>query len=212
MQFYLAWPVVILAICRLSRRSAVAILAILYVASTAWRWVQYWDFGWVRAYYAPDTRVSGLILGSLVAATQWRPSRMIAGALSWAAVVLLAFLLANMTFGENVSLLVGTMITELATALLVLALSGAGGGVATMLSWRPLLVLGTWSYGIYLWHFPIALVARNAFDPWAAFAFTSVLSIVLAAVSYTLLERPIIRWQRGLNVSSAARRLLQRAT
>jgi hypothetical protein len=72
---------------------------------------------------------------------------------------------------------------------------------------RPLLLLGTWSYGIYLWHFPVLrLLPRYVPGPWKtvegswlALLICVVATLALAALSYHAVERPalnaVARWQ-----------------
>lgn len=71
----------------------------------------------------------------------------------------------------------------------------------------PLVLLGTWSYGIYLWHFPVLrLLPRIAPGPWKtvegsllALAICLMTTAVLAMISYYAVERPalnaVARWQ-----------------
>jgi peptidoglycan/LPS O-acetylase OafA/YrhL len=69
---------------------------------------------------------------------------------------------------------------------------------ARVLSSAPMRLLGTLSYGMYLWHFPLIYGLRAA-DLWPhelvpAMAVTLGGAIVLAAISWYGLERPILRW------------------
>ncbi len=70
-----------------------------------------------------------------------------------------------------------------------------------LLSVRPLAYMGTLSYGISLWHFPVllALQARDRLP--GSFAATCLLvgatSIALAALTWHGLERPILLSVRG---------------
>lgn len=66
--------------------------------------------------------------------------------------------------------------------------------------------LGARSYGIYLWHFPVVLVAYErgiAFAPpvvthiWARIMFVTVVTGLLAEVSYRAIEMPAQRWMRA---------------
>jgi peptidoglycan/LPS O-acetylase OafA/YrhL len=80
---------------------------------------------------------------------------------------------------------------------------------------RPLAWLGERSYGIYLWHFPICLwvagmpnrLRTNPFavrvqdmipgpDLLVVFAATLALTIPMAALSYALVERPMMQWAK----------------
>lgn len=70
MQFYLVWPILLLALSRLtrSRSSACAIVALLAVASSVAMGVLYDPLGdTARVYYAPDTRAAEFLVGAALA-------------------------------------------------------------------------------------------------------------------------------------------------
>jgi peptidoglycan/LPS O-acetylase OafA/YrhL len=84
--------------------------------------------------------------------------------------------------------------------LVVLPVALAGATLPRSLRWlgsRPMVVLGVLSYGIYLWHEGVTDIYRSIFHvpifngsfP-AALAFTLVVSVAVAAVSYLVIERP----------------------
>jgi peptidoglycan/LPS O-acetylase OafA/YrhL len=96
--------------------------------------------------------------------------------------------------------------------LLAPAVLGARGPVRRILSWRPFALLGLISYGIYLWHLPLAgwlattgaypnlhgggldIAARVHFQPtFVLFAAIVIVSVVAATVSYHLIELPFLR-------------------
>ena len=53
--------------------------------------------------------------------------------------------------------------------------------------------LGLWSYGMYLWHFPISvyLTEERNTSPWVAFAIVFVTATALAAFTYRFFENPV---------------------
>ena len=62
-----------------------------------------------------------------------------------------------------------------------------------------LLWLGLVSYGIFLWQFPVMIfVGEHAPDlSWTGFTLVSLAgTIACAALSYYLVERPLMRWGR----------------
>jgi peptidoglycan/LPS O-acetylase OafA/YrhL len=82
---------------------------------------------------------------------------------------------------------------------------GSGHGAARSVLRNPVLAwLGLISYGLYLWHFPvIAELSHASFItelPFGKLATLSLISVAItvacAAVSYYLLERPLLRFKR----------------
>jgi peptidoglycan/LPS O-acetylase OafA/YrhL len=67
-----------------------------------------------------------------------------------------------------------------------------------LLALRPLALLGLISYGIYLWHASLALtLIRHHVQQWLPLLlFDLALTIAIAAASYLLLERPLLRAKR----------------
>jgi peptidoglycan/LPS O-acetylase OafA/YrhL len=69
-------------------------------------------------------------------------------------------------------------------------------GVPRRLLAQPLIAwLGLISYGIFLWHFAIAEEIARDMPYMLAFAVTLGFSVAVAAVSYYLVERPILRFK-----------------
>lgn len=72
------------------------------------------------------------------------------------------------------------------------------------LSWRPLTHIGTISYGIYVYHL---FIPRNAFlaiagrSGWAMFCLLVAASIVVAELSYFVIERPVLRFKNRFTVT-----------
>ena len=96
--------------------------------------------------------------------------------------------------------------------LIVRTSSQPGGWLET----PPLKFLGKISYGIYLlhhfviyfifWEMPFLLQIRSAWGDLAAFVLASLLSILVAALSYRLLEAPFLRMKgRGSATLSPSR-------
>jgi peptidoglycan/LPS O-acetylase OafA/YrhL len=116
----------------------------------------------------------------------------------------------------NASLAVFADIPAAAGFALVVAAAVAGGGAATRwMSVRPLAWVGLVSYGVYMWHLPILLFLRRI-DVWpGAFvprmALLLVPTLLVAAASWYLVERPLIAWaarprgERRRRRASAAR-------
>ena len=70
--------------------------------------------------------------------------------------------------------------------------------MARILAWRPLVWLGTISYGVYLWHWPIFLALNGERTGWSGFRLFVVrcaATVAVATVSWWLIEQPIRRWR-----------------
>lgn len=196
MQFYLFWPLLILLLCRLSPRQGLAVLVALFVVATAWRFAAFELWGRDRVYYALDTRMSGLILGAALAFVGWRPTAVVGNLMGVAALVLLVLLGSVLGFRSVAGHTLGLLLVDICAAMLMFALRAPRNLVSGVLALPALVRLGAWSYGIYLWHFPIARLAREAIDPVSAFAVTVALSVALAGLSYELFERHATSWLR----------------
>jgi hypothetical protein len=88
------------------------------------------------------------------------------------------------------------VLAAVVTCGLIVALEAARGGPARrLLSLPAVSFLGRISYGTYLWHWIVILVAQREYElgPLATLAVSVPVASGLAAVSYGLLERPIRR-------------------
>ena len=71
---------------------------------------------------------------------------------------------------------------------------GSGGWIRRSLAWRPVVFIGTVSYGIYLWH---GSVGREVYGyAWIPrdlrIAVAYVITVAIATASWYLLERPVM--------------------
>lgn len=183
--FYLIWPLLLVPLLRL--RNPVPYLVVAYLASTLWR-LSVED--WYQYYYRFDTRASGLVLGALLFFVL--PKLRLSNWMPWAG---LALLFLVFTTGEIRESRLTITIAELASAVLIASATTAqSGGLSTVLRSRPVVFVGRISYGIYLWHFPIAYALRDElpFVPTASIVLGT--SIALASASYYSVEA----WARRL--------------
>ena len=200
--FYLMWPLVLLALLRLPARWRMAALFGLYVAATAWRMIWYVDAtDWPETYFRLDTRMSGLILGALLATLLSGADRVperfanLSGTVASIALTLALMIGAWRAPGA----LEWTMtLVEFAAAALLIAASAPESWVSRVLSAPPLVATGILSYGIYLWHYPVALYFRDRM-PWYEATFTVLaIAFLAASLSYLLIEKPLQSFRRNL--------------
>jgi peptidoglycan/LPS O-acetylase OafA/YrhL len=193
-QYYVVFPLVLLALVRLSRRrswalpAALGLLLLLSVASQL-----YWGTVDVNhAYYGTDARLYQLMAGALLAQLLRYGWSLRRPALSGVVGLVLMLVVGSGLVGMSPTW--RGMLATVAAVLLILGLMGEGP--ATRLFTLPGLVyLGKISYGTYLWHWPVLLVLREVLDvrPVLLAVLAGVLSSGLAALSAEVLELPIRR-------------------
>ncbi len=75
------------------------------------------------------------------------------------------------------------------------------GGIRRLLRSRVLVALGVISYGFYLWHLPVWIELEKWLPTGtpmlAQVGVALAVAVVVAAISWELIERPIIRWSTG---------------
>ncbi len=208
----------------LGRKRMIIAIAAGVVASTALMWVLYEPFADpLRIYYGTDTRAAGLLVGAGLAFV-WRPwehptkrpeieQRRWFVALALTAVglagVVRAFIVYDLSPIEADPLFRGGfLITSLSTAALIAGLVLARTPLSGAMSGPVMRWLGSRSYGIYLWHWPIFMVTRPRIDtdldgmPLLVLRFA--LTFVVAEVSYQLVEQPFRRGLRRSGTQSRA--------
>ena len=204
--YYLIWPVAVLLLLPVAKpRRLLTILIVSYVAATGWRIANLWLFDDLLATAARfDTRMSGLILGGIVALmvregmTVGRPDALGAAALG---ILVIYFVTSN--HGEIDSLSWRMIVVELAAAALIVSLACGRGMVARLLSLKWLVAIGLISYGLYLWHMPVWMLLYSALDPVPRHLTALAISLALAGGSYLWIERPMRKLRHRL--SPAAR-------
>lgn len=200
-QFYLLWPLILSGLYVATRRSArqwtlirIAV-AIGGLASVAWALhLSGGDLN--RAYYGTDTRAYQLLAGAFLALTPrlFSPNERQRRLLAYIAPAALAavFVLGTSVLHFGV-INRGIAITIVTAALIVAIENTERGPVARLLSARPVVYLGQISYGTYLWHWPVIVVATRIAKPDSATTtlVTILVATGIASLSYQILERPV---------------------
>ncbi|PWV44307.1 acyltransferase family protein [Nocardiopsis sp. L17-MgMaSL7] len=208
-QFYLVWPVVVglafwwaARLGRPAQRVLLAVLSTVFALSLAYsvlatRVDQPW------AYFDTGARLWEFALGGLLALLlpYLRPPRALRVLLGWlglAALALCGVLLQVSTVFPGYAALWPTLA---AAAVIVAGATGSPWGADRWLTLRPVLYLGSISYALYLWHWPIlvfhlAVTGRDLASPLGGIAVLA-LSIGLAAVTTPLADRIVAFGRAG---------------
>lgn len=201
-QFYIVWPMTLwVAYRRGGKQMAAAITAaalFLSLAASIW-WLPRDAEG---TFYLPHTRAWELLVGALLALQplpmlQHRAAREIASVLGLAAI---AF--AVMTYNQTVPFPGATaLVPVLGAAALIAAGEQGPTWAGRLLSVRPMVFVGLLSFPLYLWHWPVFVLARTAglieATPTAMTALTGV-SMLIAWMSWRWVETPLRRGVRSL--------------
>ncbi|MBN0041313.1 acyltransferase [Cellulosimicrobium cellulans] len=247
-QFYLLWPLVVVLLCvaRPLRRRAPWVVAGLGLASAALMVLLYAPGADpTRVYVGTDTHLFALMAGAALAFWHVRPVQRPdgdAGSGADAHALLpggprvrtpggrLAVLVAGVVGAVVLGVAVATMRWDDALAyrggLLVCAVAATAvlnavvclPGVGTQLDRGPLGWVGRRSYGLYLWHWPVLVLAAASLGTVVGpvppgtvhpvvVVVTLAVTVVAATLSFRYVERPVLR--RGLRGSAhdLARRL-----
>lgn len=231
-QFYVLWPIVLPLLLLLPRTWARALGAVaLATASAVWMTVMITGSDDpTRAYFGTDTHAFGLLLGVALAfllASLSRPAgatrlrwvespaaRHITGGAGVIALVWLVALAALPRTGSPEGLPGALLTASILSAVAIVAGVWPGSWFGGALDVRPMRWIGDRSYGIYLWHWPLLVLAVAAFAPGAT-AVTAPVGIgigVLAAtaaasaLSFRFVESPV----RRLGFLASARAVLRR--
>jgi peptidoglycan/LPS O-acetylase OafA/YrhL len=206
-QFYLIWPLAILLLMRIRWRWRVAILVGLYALATTWRIAEHGRVEWNDIYYRLDTRMSGLIMGAIFATCFKRIgpiSRQSANITGLLAGLALFVCIGQAYWHIDGGLIWMTAFVKIAAVVLMIASTVPDSWVSTVLSARPLVAVGTISYGLYLWHYSVAAYFRDLL-PWQQ-TFPIVLAVAFAGAtaSWLLIEKPLRRYRRSLGATQPA--------
>jgi peptidoglycan/LPS O-acetylase OafA/YrhL len=208
-QFYVLWPLVVVAVlvlARAGRRALLAVIAGLAAVSTVAMAVIHRPLADPsRVYFGTDTRATGILIGAGLATVVTvdagsRPERHRrpwvdgVGAVALV-VVLLGWATATATTGwlyEG-----GLVVLELAAAVVIwTVVSSRRGWLGRILAWGPLPAIGLVSYGLYLWHWPVFVLLspeRTGLDGSALSVARVAATVLVAVASWFVVEQPVRR-------------------
>jgi len=227
-QWYLIWPLLFVFVfgakwMRPKISGALLLLcsgAIMF--ATALRFVQDDETRTNFLYLSTLTRSSGLLLGAAVAML-WRPWRKnslpswwkssLADALAVASIAVIGVLMATVHVADAQLYQGGLAVTTIASAVIIAVVMRPNGlFVKKFFSQELFVEIGRRSYGLYLWHWPIFVVA-HARDSGNRLAVALALTVIINEFVYQYVEIPTRQgalgnwWRNRQQLSAMHRRL-----
>jgi peptidoglycan/LPS O-acetylase OafA/YrhL len=212
-QFYLLWPLLLVILLRTVKQNRTALLIVtasMIAISSIWMALLYHpDADPLRVYYGTDTRAGGFLVGAFLAMV-WSPSegsrilsRRLPEILGWSGLIALFILYNRLNEFQLFLYRGGILVTALSSAFLIIGASSQTTLLSKVLETRLLRWIGSRSYSIYLWHWPVFVLTRPGFDIQLPELLIRVGQVAvtfgLAELSYRWIETPVRR--QGLRTS-----------
>ncbi|PKY78684.1 hypothetical protein CYJ33_03380 [Alloscardovia omnicolens] len=208
-QMYIIIPLVVLAAKALGKKSSktthiagitlTAILAIASATEMAALFQTTTDASDVsRLYYGTDTHSFGVFLGMCLAFALAKKVKT-HSALSIAAFTAFSYL-TIVAFTQKEGLFTfsgGLFLVAVAVAIIIADAQSDSSWMKPMLAWKPLTVLGKYSYGLYLWHWPIYVLMKSSvhiskpISDWLVPYASLALAALLTLGTFYLIEKPL---------------------
>ena len=212
-QFYIFWPILLLGATAIRRRLRwfpTALIGSLLTVSLV-LCIRLTPHHQPASFFLLPTRAWELLAGAALAIATPAigkipgPVRAIGGWLGLCAIAVTAWRFSDLTLFPGAL----AILPVAATVLVLAAGTGTSGRAAPgiILDRGPLTWIGTRSYGIYLWHWPVLVLAAARFGPLTVVERVGTLALVvgLAALSYRFIENPA---RRSVWLSARPRRSL----
>ena len=222
-QFYFVWPLLLLWAASFkklklgdSKLPVRARLMVVFAAVTAisFFWMLYeFSTNPTASYFSTFSRTWELAFGGLLSLVRYRyVVKKLGPALPFLRLLALLCLFGSLAVVSPTNFGYTLVIPTLATGFLLVSASANQSKdlVYRLLSFRGLTAIGTISYSVYLWHWPIAVIGRqHGFfqNLWQNIIGVG-LALLFGMIGYYLIERPFlqIKWDKFISVSKSRKR------
>jgi peptidoglycan/LPS O-acetylase OafA/YrhL len=206
--FYLLFPSIFLMSIRKSDKTAVTVILVAIVIVAIWRMICFSYFGvnWHDIYERTDTRIDTILFGCVAACFAYMPQfadvfrRVLRTETFLAALALIAFsiLYRDETFRSTWRFVIQGVSLAAVVSYITMSNAQTAGTIRLLLEKRLFVYVGKISYPLYLWHLTtLAFIARVfALSPVTAALWGIVLSFVLSALSYHVIENGFLSLRR----------------
>jgi len=210
-QFYLGFPLLLLICSRFRQTATVLLLSMIALGSFGLNvWGSHANPS--ATFFLLPTRIWELLLGALlVFLPRPKSSPTIRRLLSW--IGLLGIVFASIWYDDTTRFPgVAGLLPCLGAAVIIYAESNQPTSVGKLLSKRPLVTIGRFSYSLYLWHWPILALMRYEISENLSQAHRMLavgLSLIAGYVSWRFVETPFR--QRSTDANAGRKRVLATA-
>ena len=198
-QFYVIWPVLFMALAKrpawLLRLAVVG--TILSAVSRTMIVIGGNQAAMDRVYFGSDTRADAILAGCILGLIIARGRHLSVPRWLVATAGLALAVVTGIAAGQSSFYQWGLTLATVASTIIIARVAVRPAGSSRILEWSGLVRTGRLSYGLYLWHWPIMLVASRtmAAGPGQV-AVTFALSFLMAVASSRLVEEPMRRLGR----------------
>lgn len=208
-QFYLLWPLILVALLRMTKSIFLLTVgaSLVAIASAALMAVMFSPAeSATRIYYGTDTHCFGLMIGIAVAFASRREtenssdgmSSTLRALIGFTAMAGLLFLSVYLDSGNPLTYKGGLAAASLLSSCAVAVLPGSDTLFTKACRIPPIAWAGERSYGLYLWHWPALLILESArarffpeTAPWIATVVGIIVTLMLTEASYKWIEMPV---------------------
>ncbi|MGM0829101.1 MAG: acyltransferase family protein [Bacillota bacterium] len=207
-QFYIIWPIVLaigLYIC--NKQSKFAIYVFSGAICSAMLMSLLYEPGTdpSRAYYGTDTRSFELLIGCWLALV-WPMKRLsskklsvkLHNTLNITSIISLVIFIFCVLFVDEYQVFLyrgGMFLICINAAILIACVCHPASLLGKLLAWKPLCWIGTRSYGIYLWHYPVIVLSTPVYEignpAYWRVGLQLAVTFIIAELSYRVIEMPI---------------------
>lgn len=208
-QFYILWPLLLVAGLKFVRhrgKLVVWILACAGVSALAMAMLYVPGTDPSRVYYGTDTRMFALLIGCALAVT-WpsqklkdkviAPSRIKMDMIGGVGLLMLIALIYRMNEFDALLYNGGFLFISILTAIVIAVLAHPASRLGRIMGCKPLRWIGVRSYSLYIWHYPVIILTSPEGNPDNSsviyIIFQLAVSFLLAALSYKMVEEPLRR-------------------
>lgn len=198
-QMYVLIPLIVIALVALGYgRRALGLVALVLAGASSTISVLFLEGD--RLYYGTDARAAEVLVGvaaaALVGPRIWVNGLRFSGVLSWFGVGAIGAIvvLARTSSTDSTWVYAGLLPAFALLSLICVVGSITPGPLRSVLSRRPLVVIGRLSYGLYLFHWPIFTwmnEERLGFGGVSLFVVRLGVTALVTSISYVVLERPL---------------------